>query len=101
MARPIDLNKINRKVRSFNIDTAVFEELKRQALIESLSMSDLVNRMLQHGLAKVKVKQDVESGLQTQLEIHVQSADIRSKRDDNKCNPKSIDGKCVVCWGDE
>ena len=101
MARPIDISKIHRKIRSFNIDASTFEELKEQSLREGLSMSDLVNRMLRQGLAKHKVAQDIESGLQTTLEIHVQSADIRAKRDDNKCNPKSIDGRCETCWGVE
>ena len=71
---------------------------------EGLSMSDILNRVLAHGLARRKVAKDIENGLQTTLIMHVQGEEIRSKREDGKCNPTSIDnidGPCALCWSDE
>ena len=103
MARTALTKNENRRVRSFNLDDSHYRELKRLAQVEGLSMSDIINRVLWHGLAKKKVLRDIVDGLQTTLEVHVQEAAVRAKRKDGKCNPKSIDSPipCAVCWGDE
>tara|TARA_R110000744_G_scaffold366540_1_gene475629 strand:+ start:147 stop:464 length:318 start_codon:yes stop_codon:yes gene_type:complete len=103
MARQAQKKNESRRTRSFNVDEAHYRELKSVGRREGLSMSDILNRVLAHGLAKRKVAKDIEDGLQTTLEVHVQSEEIRSKRDHGKCNPKSIDnsnGPCAVCWGE-
>ena len=64
-------------------------------------MSDILNRMLWHQFAQDKVAQDIKNGIQTTLEIHVSTEEIRAKRKDGKCNPKHILGKCLICWGVE
>lgn len=68
--------------------------------VEGLSMSDILNRTLVHALVKVKVARDVKNGLQTTLEMHKQTVEARENRKDGKCNPKSMDGICLVCWSD-
>ena len=90
----------NRRVRSFNLDNRHYDEIKRIAGIEGLSMSDILNRLCGHGLAKKKVAEDVASGLQKTLELHVVSAEIRAKSKDGKCNPNHVDGRCIECWGE-
>ncbi len=102
MARQAQKKNESRRTRSFNVDEQHYRELKRVGMSEGLSMSDILNRVLAHGLARRKVAKDVENGLQTTLEVHVQGEEIRSKREDGKCNPKSvdnIDGPCALCWG--
>ena len=104
MARQAQKKNESRRTRSFNVDEQHYRELKRVGMSEGLSLRDILNRVLAHGLARRKVALDVENGLQTTLEVHVQSEEIRSKRTDNKCNPKSvdnIDGPCSICWGEE
>lgn len=104
MARQAQKKNESRRTRSFNVDEQHYRELKRVGMSEGLSMSDILNRVLAHGLARRKVAKDVENGLQTTLEVHVQGEEIRSKRKDGKCNPKSvdnIDGPCALCWGDQ
>jgi hypothetical protein len=90
----------NRRVRSFNLDQRHYDEIKRVAGIEGLSMSDILNRLCAHGLAKKKVAEDVAAGLQTTLDIHIHDQRHRDGRKDGKCNPKSEGGHCVVCWGE-
>ena len=100
MARIASEKYANRRVRSFNLDEQHFRELKRIAGIEELSMSDILNRVLSHGLAKRKVAADVASGLQTTLELHKHDQQHRDARKDGKCNPKSKAGRCEECWGE-
>ncbi len=102
MARQPQQKNENRRVRSFNLDDAHYREMKRLSAVEGISMSDILNRILWHQLTKKKVQDDVANGLQTTLEIHVQSEDIRAKRKDGKCNPKVIgQPPCSICWGVE
>jgi len=100
MARIASEKYANRRVRSFNLDEQHFRELKRIAAVEELSMSDILNRVLSHGLAKRKVAVDVANGLQTTLELHTHDQRHRDGRKDGKCNPKSELGRCVICWGE-
>jgi hypothetical protein len=102
MARIATEKYANRRVRSFNLDDAHFRELKRLSAVEDMSMSDIINRILGHALAKRKVDEDIENGLQTTLEIHVQSEEIRARGTfDGKCNPNVLGqvNKCPICWG--
>ena len=89
MARQALTKNENRRTRSFNLDDDHYRELKKQAHDEGLSMSDIINRVLYHGLAKEKVAQDIENGLQTTLDLHKMTAEVRAKRSDGKCNPNS------------
>jgi len=98
MARQALTKNENRRTRSFNLDDDHYRELKKQAQEEGLSMSDIINRVLYHGLAKEKVAQDIENGLQTTLDLHKHPAEVRAMRSDGKCNPLSLKGKCGVCW---
>lgn len=101
MARIANEKNANRRVRSFNLDDAHFWELKRLSGVQDCSMSDVLNMILGIELAHRKVARDVEKGLQTTLELHVQSAEIRAKRKDKKCNPNVLgqEKKCSICWG--
>jgi predicted CopG family antitoxin len=100
MARIATEKYANRRVRSFNLDDANYRGLKRLSAVEDMSMSDIINRILTRALAKRKVDADIENGLQTTLEIHVQSEEIRAKRKDGKCNPKVVGlPPCSMCWG--
>ena len=104
MARTSQPKYENRRTRSFNLDQPHYLELKRLAALEGLSMSDILNRTLIHGFQRVKVAQDVKDGFQTTLEVHVQTVEVRMMRktgqgaDENKCNPRHIEGKCKICW---
>jgi len=101
MARIASEKYANRRVRSFNLDDVHYRGLKQMSAVEDRSMSDLLNRILGHALARRKVDEDIENGLQTTLEIHVQSEEIRAKRKDGKCNPNVLGqvNKCPICWG--
>ena len=105
MARQAQKKNESRRTRSFNVDEQHYRELKRVGMSEGLSMSDILNRVLAHGLARRKVALDVENGLQTTLEVHVQSDAARKHNLTNKqileekCNPQAADGKCALCWG--
>ena len=101
MARQPQQKNENRRVRSFNLDDAHYREMKKMSAVEGISMSDILNRMLWHQFAQDKVAQDIKNGIQTTLEIHVSTEEIRAKRKDGKCNPKHILGKCLICWGVE
>ena len=74
---------------------------------EGLSMSDIINRVLYHGLAKKKVAEDIKDGIQTTLEVHIQEesarkANLKNKRIlQEKCNPLDKSGRCKICWGVE
>jgi len=98
MARPINPKNENRRIRSFNLDNAIHEELRKSALIEDISMSDLVNRLLFAAVLQQKIAIDIDNGIQTTLEIHVHDEKHRRSRKDGKCNPQSKAGKCGVCW---
>ena len=64
-------------------------------------MSDVLNRTLVHAFVKAKVAEDVKNGLQKTLEVHIQTVEARSKRKDGKCNPRSLEGRCEICWSVE
>lgn len=98
MARPVNPKNEARRIRSFNLDEAVHKELKKVAIEEDISMSDIVNRILFEHVMKARVAVDVAHGVQTTLEIHVHDEAHRSARKDGKCNPKSKAGRCGVCW---
>lgn len=98
MARPINPKNEMRRIRSFNLDNAIHIELRKCALEEDISMSDLVNRILFRSIMESRVAVDVAQGVQTTLEIHVHDEAHRNARKDGKCNPKSKSGKCGVCW---
>ena len=107
MARTALSKNENRRVRSFNLDDEHYRELKRLAQVEGLSMSDIINRVLWHGFAKKKALQDIENGIQTTLEVHIQDAvarkgNLKNKRIlQEKCNPMSRLGHCKLCWGEK
>lgn len=101
MARIASEKYENRRVRSFNLDEHHYRELKDIAMKEGISMSDVLNRTLVHALVKAKVAEDVKNGLQTTLEVHKHSIEARSARKDGKCNPRSLEGRCEICWSVE
>ena len=98
MARPINPKNENRRIRSFNIDQNIHSALRKNAIQEDISMSDLVNRILFRSVIEARVAEDVAQGVQTTFEIHIHDEAHRNARKDGKCNPKSKDGKCGVCW---
>jgi hypothetical protein len=107
MARIASEKYENRRVRSFNLDDHHYRELKDIAMKEGISMSDVLNRTLVHALVKAKVAEDVKNGLQTTLEVHTQTVEQRQMRrkgsgaDEDKCNPRSLEGRCAICWSVE
>jgi len=90
--------KKNRRIMSFNLDDEVCEKVAKMAEQDGLNRSEWLNRLLVTEDASRRLKADLERGLQTTLEIHTHDAEHRAKRKDGKCNPKSMRGKCDVCW---
>jgi len=106
MPREASAKYANRRVRSFNLDDTHYLELKSLSKVEDCSMSDILNRVLWHGLAKMKVAEDIANGLQTVLKVHTQSIEARENNRKNKkiltnkCNPQA-EPYCMICWGEE
>ena len=89
-----------RRIRSFNLDDTAIDKMEKMAQEDGVNRSEWVNRMIHTENASRMLKNDLKSGVQTTLEIHIHDAAHRAKRKDGKCNPKSMHGTCGVCWPD-
>ncbi len=87
-----------RRIRSFNLDDTAIVKMEKMAQEDGLNRSEWVNRMIHTEDAGRRLTEDLKSGVQTTLEIHTHDADHRAQRKDGKCNPKSMNGTCGVCW---
>ena len=87
-----------RRIQSFNLSDRNIAKITEMAQTDGLNRSEWLNRIVATEYASRQLKEDLEAGIQTTLEIHTMSAAHRAARKDGKCNPNSMNGKCKVCW---
>jgi len=90
-----------RRIRSFNLDDDAIDKMEKMAQEDGVNRSEWVNRLIHTEDAGRRLKRDVAKGIQTTLEVHTMDAEHRAARKDGKCNPRSVNGRCKTCWGDE
>ena len=90
-----------RSIMSFNLDIDVIGKLEEMATGDGLNRSEWVNRLIWAEYTQRRLQADVKAGIQTTLDVHIHDAEHRAKREDGKCNPRSMKGRCKTCWGDE